>query len=323
MIAALADAGAVLERDDYLDAARGCADFLLTELRDADGRLLRTCKDGEAPAERLPRGPRLPARGAADALRGDLRAALVRAPRARSPTRSIERFADPEQRRLLRDLVRPRAATGAPQGPRGPPDPVGQLGGGATALLRLAALTGEHEYEQQAVGVLRLLHRAGAAPPAGVRAPAPGARLPPRARARGGAGRRRTSAPLERVVRGEFRPHVVLAGSAPGGGDAGAVPLLEGREPVDGRAGGVRLRALRLQGAGDRAERAGGAAGVSALLACLVCTAAGAVAEPPARGHDALRAARRVASLGPRPAAGGAERRAHAYVERVVREGRR
>jgi hypothetical protein len=37
----------------------------------------------------------------------------------------------------------------------------------------------------------------------------------------------------------------------------------------------------------------------------------------PADGREALRAARRVASLGPRPAASGAERRAHAYVERV------
>jgi uncharacterized protein YyaL (SSP411 family) len=37
--------------------------------------------------------------------------------------------------------------------------------------------------------------------------------------------------PLERVVRGEFRPHVVLAGGEPDG-----VPLLAGREPVDGRA---------------------------------------------------------------------------------------
>jgi uncharacterized protein YyaL (SSP411 family) len=37
--------------------------------------------------------------------------------------------------------------------------------------------------------------------------------------------------PLERVVRGEFRPHVVVAG-----GPADGVPLLEGREPVDGRA---------------------------------------------------------------------------------------
>ena len=33
MIAALADAGAVLGRDDHLDAARRCADFVLTGLR--------------------------------------------------------------------------------------------------------------------------------------------------------------------------------------------------------------------------------------------------------------------------------------------------
>ena len=37
--------------------------------------------------------------------------------------------------------------------------------------------------------------------------------------------------PLERVVRGAFRPHLVVAG-----GPADGVPLLEGREPVDGRA---------------------------------------------------------------------------------------
>src|SRR4051812_116396 len=48
MISALAEAGAVLEREDLLDAARQAADFVLGELRDADGRLLRTFKDGRA-----------------------------------------------------------------------------------------------------------------------------------------------------------------------------------------------------------------------------------------------------------------------------------
>ena len=38
--------------------------------------------------------------------------------------------------------------------------------------------------------------------------------------------------PLERVVRGAFRPHVVVAASS---GQANGVPLLEGRSPVDGR----------------------------------------------------------------------------------------
>jgi uncharacterized protein len=47
-IAALAEAGAVLGRADYLDAARTCAGFVLGEMRDAEGRLLRTYKDGEA-----------------------------------------------------------------------------------------------------------------------------------------------------------------------------------------------------------------------------------------------------------------------------------
>jgi uncharacterized protein YyaL (SSP411 family) len=37
--------------------------------------------------------------------------------------------------------------------------------------------------------------------------------------------------PLERMVRSRFRPHLVLAGGEPDG-----VPLLEGREPVDGHA---------------------------------------------------------------------------------------
>src|SRR4051794_32769605 len=47
MISALAEAGAVLERDDYLEAATRCAAFVLDRMRDADGRLLRTWKDGE------------------------------------------------------------------------------------------------------------------------------------------------------------------------------------------------------------------------------------------------------------------------------------
>src|SRR3954470_16607372 len=48
MISALAEAGAVLGRADYLDAARACADFLLRALRAPDGRLLRSWKDGQA-----------------------------------------------------------------------------------------------------------------------------------------------------------------------------------------------------------------------------------------------------------------------------------
>ena len=37
---------AVLERDDYIEAATVCASFLLSERRNADGRLLRTPRIG-------------------------------------------------------------------------------------------------------------------------------------------------------------------------------------------------------------------------------------------------------------------------------------
>ena len=38
MIAALADAGAALGREDYLDAAAACARFILESMRDSDGQ---------------------------------------------------------------------------------------------------------------------------------------------------------------------------------------------------------------------------------------------------------------------------------------------
>ena len=48
MISALADAGAALERADYRDAAVACAEFVWRDMRDADGRLLRTYNRGQA-----------------------------------------------------------------------------------------------------------------------------------------------------------------------------------------------------------------------------------------------------------------------------------
>jgi hypothetical protein len=47
-IAALAEAGAALDRDDLVNAARQAADFVLTTMRDADGRLLHAYRAGVA-----------------------------------------------------------------------------------------------------------------------------------------------------------------------------------------------------------------------------------------------------------------------------------
>jgi uncharacterized protein YyaL (SSP411 family) len=100
----------------------------------------------------------------------------------------------------------------------------------AYGLLRMAALTGEHEYAARAESVLRLLHELAAQHPQafGHLLQALDFQLAPvREVALVGDELR----PLERVVRDSFRPHLVLAGGEPDG-----VPLLEGRHPVEGRA---------------------------------------------------------------------------------------
>ena len=128
MIAALADAGAVLGRDDHLDAARRCAEFVLTEMRDERRAPAPLLEGRRGALGRLPGGLRVPGRGAADALRGDLRAALVRrrAPDRRPDDRAVRRS---RAGRLLHHRQRPRAADRAPQGRRRPSDSIRQLVG--------------------------------------------------------------------------------------------------------------------------------------------------------------------------------------------------
>jgi uncharacterized protein YyaL (SSP411 family) len=230
MIAALAEAGAVLERRDYLGAAVGCASFVLDELRDADGRLLRTWKDGHG---RL---------GAYLEDHAFLLEALItlyettfdprwyREAIALADT-IIERFSDsgrggffttpqdheqlPARRKDLEDSPIPSGSSAA-----------------AFGLLRLALLSGEGRYERHALGVLRLLY------PLAVRHPGAFGHLlqaldfylaPVKEIAIVGPDAEAQA--LVRAVRSRFRPHIVLAGGASNG-----VPLLEGREPVDGRA---------------------------------------------------------------------------------------
>jgi uncharacterized protein YyaL (SSP411 family) len=228
MISALADAGAVLEREDYLDAARSCADFLLDRLVDSDGRLLRTWKDGEG---------RLNAYLEDHAYLVEALLTLYEAtfePRWFAAARSlaeatIERFGDPERGGFFETSSDHERLVTRRKDPEDHPIPSGNSSA-AYGLLRLAALTGEHEYERHAVGVLRLFVEM--AP----RHPNAFAHLlqaldfhlsPVREVALVGEDVR----PFERVVRGKFRPHLVLAG-----GEADGVPLLEGRGPVGGRA---------------------------------------------------------------------------------------
>src|SRR5436190_1555042 len=105
----------------------------------------------------------------------------------------------------------------------------------ALGLLRLAALTGEHDYEEQARGQLALLHEVGVRHPGafGHLLQALDLHLAPR-REVALAGDPAGVAALAAVVREARRPHLVLAGG-PGDGPS-EVPLMRERTPVDGRA---------------------------------------------------------------------------------------
>jgi uncharacterized protein YyaL (SSP411 family) len=232
MIAALADAGAVLERPDYLEAAAGAAEFVLRDLADGRGRLLRTWKDGRA---------KLSGYLEDHAFTIEALLALYEAtfdPRWFAEARrladvTIEHFADDEAGGFFTTADDHEALVARRKDLDDHPIPSGSSSA-ALGLLRLAALTGEREYERRAVGALRLVHEL--AP----RAPQAFGHLlqalafhtaPVREVALVGD----DLGPLERTVRSRYRPRVVLAGARGAGGENG-VPLLEGRTPVDGHA---------------------------------------------------------------------------------------
>ena len=227
MIAALAEAGAVLERADYLDAARDCAEFILRDLRD-DGRLLRTWKGGQAKLNAYLEDHAFLLEALLTLYESTFEPRWFAEARALADT-MIERFADEQRGGFFETSSDHEQLVARRKDLEDHPIPAGNSSA-AYGLLRLAALTGEHEYEKRAVGVFRLLHKVAA------RHAQAFAHLlqaldfhfaSVKEVALVGPGRE----PLERTVRARFRPHLVLAGGEPDG-----VPLLEGREPVDGRA---------------------------------------------------------------------------------------
>ena len=228
-IAAFAEAGAVLERDDLLDVARRAAAFVLAEMR-VDGRLMRTWKDGRA---------RLNAYLEDHAF---LLEALLRLYEATFEERwfaearwaadtILERFADPDQGGFFTTSSDHEQLVARRKDLEDHPIPAGGSSA-AYGLLRLAALTGSQVYEEAALGHLQLLHELGPRHPQafGHLLRALDFHLAPtREVALVGS----DVSALARVVRARLRPHVVLAG---GPGPSDAIGLLSGRTPIDGRA---------------------------------------------------------------------------------------
>ncbi|HEY5427638.1 MAG TPA: thioredoxin domain-containing protein, partial [Solirubrobacteraceae bacterium] len=234
MISALAEAGAALERTDYLAAAAACAEFLLGELRD-DGshppRLLRTWKDGRAHIDAYLEDYAYLVEALLTLYEATFEPRWYREARALADT-TIDRFGDAESGGFYTTAVDQPLGFARRRDLDDSPTPAG---GSAAAfgLLRLARLTGEPEYERHAIGVLRVLAPIVGRHPHGfghVMQAIDFYVAPVREVAIVGDLEAGADA-LARVVRGAYRPHVVVAGGPPDG-----VPLLEGRGPVDGRA---------------------------------------------------------------------------------------
>jgi uncharacterized protein YyaL (SSP411 family) len=150
MISALAEAG-----DAYLNAAVECAEFVLRELRDARGRLLRTYNDGEAKI------------GAYLEDHAFLLEALIALFEASCEERwlshataladeMIARFSDPEHGGFFSTAADGEQLIARRKELEDSPIPAGGSSA-AMGLGRLAQLTGDEEYERQAAGVIKLL----------------------------------------------------------------------------------------------------------------------------------------------------------------------
>jgi uncharacterized protein YyaL (SSP411 family) len=242
-IAAFAEAGAVLGRDDYLAAARGCAEFVLGSLRDGDGRLLRTYRDGDARLNAYLEDHAFLLEALLTLYESSFEARWYEEARALGDT-LIARFGDPERGGFFSTSADHERLVARRKELGDHPIPAGNSSA-ALGLLRLQALSGERAYGQGAEGVLRLFARTAVQHPESfahlLRAldfaleptrevalvgavdgadPASPSRTPSE-----------SVAELASVVRSEFRPRLVLA-AGPEGTDA--PPLLAGRTEVDG-----------------------------------------------------------------------------------------
>jgi uncharacterized protein len=227
-ISALAEAGAVLGRPDYLEAAAECAEFLLGTMRDDDGRLLRTYKDGRAHLNAYLEDHAFLVEALLTLYEASFDPRWFSEARALAET-MIERFGDDERGGFFttssdhESLIARRKEVGDH------PIPAGQSSA-ALGLLRLAALSGEAAFATRAVGVFALFGEPMITHPDSF-AHLLRALDFHHAKTREVALVGTDTTALEAIVRATFRPNVVVAA-----GPAGATepPLLDARTEVGG-----------------------------------------------------------------------------------------
>ena len=156
MISALADAGGVLQEPRYIDAARRCAEFLLDDMRDENGRLLRSYNAGRAKI------------GAYLEDHAYLLEALLVLFEVTCEERwyqqailladeLIARFADSERGGFYSTASDGEVLIARRKDLEDSPIPAG-ASSAALGLMRLAQLSGSETYERHADSVLHLMH---------------------------------------------------------------------------------------------------------------------------------------------------------------------
>jgi uncharacterized protein YyaL (SSP411 family) len=226
-LAALAEAGRRLERADWLEAAEDLAAFLLGPLSDPDGRLYRTFRAGQAKTTGFLEDYADVANGLYElhVATGELHHLEESLRLARLAARL---FADEERGGFYLS-----PADGERLVARGKvfddhPTPSGNSML-AFVLLRLSRIYGDAELERQAVSVFRLLRSALERAPAAFGHALCALDLhfsPPRELAIVGP----PDAPVARAALASYDPNAVVAF-----GPADGVPLLEGKDYVDGK----------------------------------------------------------------------------------------
>ena len=233
MIGALAEAGGAIPCKDYLDAAVACAEFVWRDLRDEGGRLLRTYKDGRAHLAAYLEDYAYLVEALLTLYEATFDVRWFDAARE-TANQMIEVFADTDRGGFFTTAHDHEELVVRRKDVDDHPIPSGNSAA-AFGLLRLAALTGEHDYERHAAGVFRLLHQAAASHPQALAhlltamdfhfAPVKEVALVGEPSGDG-------LGELATVVRSGFRPHVVLAGGPEG---SERPELMRERTAVDGR----------------------------------------------------------------------------------------
>jgi uncharacterized protein len=226
-LAALAEAGRRLERDDFLDAARRIGEFLLDQLSDGEGRLLRSYRDGRAKHTGFLEDYADVAHGLLElhVATGELRWLEEANRLARL---AVELFGDEEHGGFFRTPEHGERLIARQKAFDDNPTPSGNSML-AHVLLRLARIYGDDELERRAVGVFRLIAHALARAPQAFGHALCALDLhfsPPRELAVAGP----PDSEVAQAALARFEPNTVVAV-----GPSDEVPLLRGKELVDGR----------------------------------------------------------------------------------------